>query len=138
MNENASTSTSTTGSKTPSAFIADGFTVSGVIQERPNLFPEFNISYRPIDFLTRDQYRQELQRHKSGTQEWALARAKQAANQIESWSLPKPATAENLLKLKPMVLDVIEALIYGLTGPDELLNESERALVKTVSADRGN
>jgi hypothetical protein len=120
---------------TPSPFIEDGFTVSGKVLERPGLFPEFTITYRPYDWMERDSSRRKLQEYREGTPEFYQKRAEMLTQRLVRWSLDRPITVDNIKKMKPYVFDILESFVIGVYGPDVLLEEKERGHIAQVNED---
>lgn len=129
-----STSTNTTSD----AFIDDGFTVSGVIEERPNLFPSFEISYRPYSWPEREQKKREIGKLKDDSPEFYQRRAELVYERVERWTLARPLQVDNVKKLKPYLFDILENLIAGSFGPDRLLTDNEKNHVQEVRTELKN
>lgn len=131
----ANTSTSITKN---SAFIDDGFMVSGLIEERPNLTPEVRLTYRPLGWMDRDKANRGMDDFKGGSDDQHEYRAKRLLERIERWSLSRPLTLSTVKVLHPFLFDVMEAMIFGLRGPDKLLTPNEVRQVNEVRNDIKN
>lgn len=127
--ENANAQTTSTNTTTKavkvSAFIDDGFTIDGVIEERENLVPETMITYRPYGWMERDKKRRELEMMRPGSDDQYKFRAQLIYEKMEKWSLPRPLTIENIQKLSPAMFDILESILFGLRGPDKIVNTSK-------------
>jgi hypothetical protein len=133
-----STSTSTPTTVEPSAFIDDGYTITGVIEARRNLTPEIEITYRPLSWMDREKEARNLDKLKPFSEDRYKARAALIFRQTERWSLKRPLTIEAVMKLNGTLFEILESMIYSSIGPDRLLKASERRELEQVETELKN
>lgn len=116
-----------------SAYIHDGYTVAGYIQEAPRLYPAVRFTYRPVLAQNRAVVFREIQRANDPRKEETIA-AEAVKAQVQEWDIidhegrAVGIAASNILRLQPQLFSRMFRMVMGDAAPDEdpLIADDER------------
>lgn len=116
-----------------SAYIHDGYTVAGYIQEVPRLYPAVRFVFRPVLSQNRAVVFREIQRANDPRKEETIA-AEIIKAQIQSWDIldengeTLPIETSKILRLQPRLSNRMFRMIVGdeATDEDPAVTEAER------------
>lgn len=112
-----------------SAYIHDGYTVAGYIQEVPRLYPAVRFTFRPVLSQNRAVVFQEIQLTTDARKGETIA-AELVKSQILSWDIVDhegnavEITTTNALRIQPLLFNRLFKVIIGDRAPDEDPNVS--------------
>jgi hypothetical protein len=107
----------------PSAFIDDGYTLDGYIAENPGLYPAVEFQYRPMTRRETAVLEGDIMRTRDAEAGETEA-AKVVARKLVSWNLvdragkPVPISADNLLRLQPVLGGTLLEIVRGRRASD--------------------
>ena len=108
----------------PTAYLHDGYTCAGYVQERRHLHPAVRFTYRPMLRQNRSVVFKRI-RDDSDPKALDVVYARTIAGQIVEWDLtmpdgaPVPLTAEHILRLEPNLFDKLFNIVTGISVTDE-------------------
>ena len=109
------------------SLIQDGYTVTGVIHGEEDLYPDTQITYRPVTTMERGETTSKVFSDKIKGADQEKLGAQVLADHILKWDLthqgqPLPISTEVMLQLPPKLFDRYYTVVMGREAPDKVLD----------------